>query len=536
MDELTRLWALTTPGTAAAAGVDLDPEEALDLSATRAAARSAAHSRMSVLEEEGRETAHRALTGPEAPPAPPDWERLLLRAILAQSGPPQPYAVLREHLEWVRALVYLGRCASPLAARSDAAMARLLRAGRWSQGSLIERLLARDLLDAIALLADRAGLPATRDAVPREGFGDLPPNPGFAWVAARADFGPLVDRATHQSLLRDAYGFDEAPEQLDRVADTALAEHVDGLWSSARRVGPGLAGKPARAGEVASALERERSPGGSATQVARAMAGVSRDLVDTELVALGPQERAVVPEPTPAAMRPLTTEGEEYLAGALTGAPVAHCFVTEVEPGSVYSLANIVLHELAHCWNMLRASREATDLPGPFRVSWTLGAALLEGIATSREWEVYELHARAVRAGPRASPAEEAFAGLFDGTGLPRAAQVEEFEFDTRYWRVARLVRALFDLRVQGGQQPYAEFIPEMADRTGLTVDHLHGFCWHFFEKPGYPPCYALGAMKLEALRAEARSLGEGTRAFNTRVDGAGLIPPATWTARLRRP
>ncbi len=304
--------------------------------------------------------------------------------------------------------------------------------------------------------------------------------------------------------------------------ETDFQAEAAALRELARTVGRRLPGSPERSEDVIAALDTARPlPGDMLTQATTLTEMALADL-DEHLIALDPACRAVRPEATPRAMMGLVTEGEEYLAGGLTDSPRAYCFITEAKCGSAYTLANVLYHELAHCWNMLMTSREAHDSPLPLRVAGTLGTALLEGIATLREWEVYELF----RTG------RGRFAHIFDALGIPHAVAAEEFELDTRYWRLARIIRALFDFRVLSGQVTYMDFVRDVAAGSHLAPARVHGMCFSFFEKPGYAPCYAVGAKRLRQLHEELKGTVP-VRELNSRISGMGMVPMALWRTRL---
>jgi hypothetical protein len=509
MDPLTHLWARLNPAAARASGLLLGPEEALDFAHNRECA-----------EREGA-----SLLGQ---PALRALDRRVIDAVLTQATTYRAYQALRECLEWMRALIYHE------SAEGERSASDLILASRLSELSVacgpatfVERVIARSLLDAIRLLGRDAGFPhvgaAAARALPM--FGDVPADPNWRQILECGGVAPPLGEREYRLVLRTAYGFEESIELLARESEAQLDLEVARIRNLVAAIGRRLPGQPSSAESVAYWLETHRIMPGTVLGNATRMTRDALDLFDESLISLDAEARGVRPEPTPAAMLSLVTEGEEYLAGGLTANPRAYCFLTESKCGGAYTLANVLYHELAHCWNMLGTSRRSLDLPAPLRVAGTLGTALLEGIATLREWEVFELF---VGAEPGSL-----YAGIFDPLGLNRRDLCQEFEFDTRYWRLARLVRALFDFRVQSGQQDYVEFTQQMAQRTGLSEARLHGFCFSFFEKPGYAPCYALGAMRLSSLQTSFEVHGLSRRNFNSIASAMGLLPPAVWQERL---
>lgn len=501
-------WSLMNPGAALAAGLPLDPTTALDMESARTSVLRAASAQP---------------VGPFSP------EERVLAAAAAQAATWMPYQGIREALECVRAEVYSGRASAqpPIWDESIArALPRMVSATK--AGTLLERVFAKNLLDGLSKLATDAGFNLTASEAGRfasEEFADIPLDPD--WDAASA-LGPLflsIGAGDHARLLRDAYGFPEAVEAMDAEMLADLKEECAQLRENISRISPVLPGRPQQAEDVARTLRVVRGTIGPVLDLAKTMTTVALDEFDSQIIALDEVDRAVLPEATPAAMLRLVTEGEEYLAGGLTDAPRAYCFITEDQCDSVYTLANVVYHELAHCWNMLKSSRSARHLPEPLRVSNTLGTALLEGIATLREWEVYDLYRHS----------EGKYAGLFDFLNIPRHQIADEFEFDTRYWRIARMIRALFDFRVVSRRQNYSDFVREMAWGTALSPARLHGFCFSFFEKPGYAPCYAVGAKRVAQLQRDiiAQRTTPSLSDFNARLSGAGLIPMDMWISAM---
>lgn len=507
VDPVTLVWARTSPGTAFAAGLEIGVGAALDL------------------EAEARTIVREARLLREAPGTTAD-EALVLRAVETLAEQTRPVHALREILEWIRALVYLEKVGTPEAERSDSRIGGGFEAAvrRAGEGTLPEKILARSLVAAIHQLAADAGLvrvtaaSSAADAL----LGDVPRD--LDWPSLQAQARSLVgamDEPGYASLVRHAYGLVEPVGALEARVLSELETSVARLQDLARATGASLPGRPSLPEDVMRAFEALRSSDRDALELATSMTQQSIEHLEQSLIALGPGERAVLPEATPAAMVSLVTEGEEYLAGGLTPRPRARCFITPAKCGSVYTLANVLFHELAHCWNMLMSCRHATALPPPLRVAGTLGIALAEGIATRREREVYELY----RDADAASPCGR----LFDFLHMDRATVVREFEFDTQYWWVARLIRALFDFRVQTGRQGYVEFVQEMSLETGLSPARLHSCCFSFFERAGYAPCYAVGVLLLDDLERAVLEKGWSRRDFATRISSAGMVPPALW-------
>jgi hypothetical protein len=515
MDRTTSLWSRLNPGTAFAAGLSPDPAAIVRV----------------VTDAPGIARSARAEL---ASPSGDGARRLALDAVAEQAAAVRPLHALREALEWTRALLYRELLDTPLAEASAREIATGIDALARAclDGTLPERCIARSFLRSIALLAEGTGLAplgaASRAAEAR--FADVPHDPTFAaFVAEGGASGAhaALDEHAYASLLAGAYGIATPLDALDAEAEADVARTASRVAALAREAGAAWPDAPCDPEAVMTRIERDRTSPRDTLTVARRMANLALDDIDRSLQSLDAGDRAVVPEPTPGAMEALGTEGEEYLAGGLTDAPRAHCFITAARCGSLYTLANVLFHELAHCWNMLACSRGGRDLPAVFRVAGTAGTALLEGIATRREREIFELFRDTPDAPIRA---------VFDECSVDRRQVLVELELDTEYWWLARVLRSLFDFRVQSGRQPYIEFVRDMSARTGLSSERVHSFCFSFFERPGYAPCYAVGARSLAALFDElSRSHALSRREFDTRAAAIGMVPPALWRERVLR-
>lgn len=522
-DELTSLWARVDSATAFAAGYPVEPSLAGPA--------------------DGQE--HRAVAAAidgaiAACPAEEELTRAALKSMRTQADDLSPLRQTKDAVEWLRALIYRKLAGSPLAREVEGALRRRIDGLReaYRDTPPLLKLLCTVELQALAVLTPGAGAAALGAAVARllDGVHRPPGKVGLdeaRKVVADSRENAVVTPQRHRELLADAFGFEETAEEIDHLAHGWLADELERTEPLVQRIGErlGFSVEDRDLETVVTELSNRRRPGERNTlDEARRQTRIALPLFEERLVELTPAQRAVDPESTPSEMEPLVTEGEEYIVDALGEKPRAFCFITEGECGSAYTLANVLYHELAHCWNMLAAAAEASGLPAPARAGGAFGKILLEGIAFHREWEVYELYEESVRAGDA-----EGYASLFDGLGVRREEAVLEFELETRYWRLARYLRALFDARVHSGRQGYVPFLRDQEAATGFTQNRIHRFCFHFFANPGYAPCYAVGGKKLAALQEESLLHGLARREFNTRVNRMGLVPPAFWRRLLRR-
>lgn len=520
-DELTALWAHVDSATAFAAGYPVDPSWAGPRSEQERCALAQA--------------IDRAI---EACPAGDELARAALLSLRAQADIAPLHLQSREAVEWLRALIYRDLLGTDLARAVEEALERRIAALEDAYGGAppLQKLLCAIDLQALAKLAH-----STRSWDLKAKVARLLVRVDGSSVEANLEVVRKVLRDSrevavvtpqqHQVLLGDAFCFEETVEEIETLASRWLAEELEITRPLARRVGLHLGLANEYLGDletIFSEFSRQRQP--QARKIldeAKRQTRIALPLFQEHLVELTPAQRAILPEPTPEAMTPLVTEGEEYMVNALTGEPRALCFITEGKCGRVYALANVLYHELAHCWNMLATATEARFLPAPMRAGGPLGKILLEGIAFHREWEVYVLYEKCIRL------ESWEYAALFDDLGVSRAEAVFEFELETRYWRLARFLRALFDARVHSGRQGYLDFLREQQAATGFAQERIHDFCFCFYSSPGYAPCYAMGGMKLAALQEESLRRGLSRREFNTRVNRMGLVPPTFWRRLL---
>jgi len=514
MDPLTDVWVTACPEAAFRAGVSVELESAGPAS------------------PEVKATLVRRLQQTLTQCDPNSIEAAFVRSLLVEKQTEKPFQSLRQAVEWTRAAVY--RNVLPdVGEELDRSLARRVHEleATLPSTSNIERVLMRNLGSSLRGLARDARLHGTMAATTSllERLVSAPALDDLSALqnALRGQPSSVVTAEEHATILRDGFGFDETAEHIEAISWRALDEEVARTREAAEQIVTLDPTWPGQLDDLANKLAQVRAcESGSVIALAEYQTRVALSLFESELIGLSEEERNVTPERTPTVMCSLTTEGEEYVVDGLTAKPKAFCFITEGEIGSHYTLANVLYHELAHCWHMLKASR-ATDVPGPLRLSGLQGAALLEGIALHREFEVYELFCQA--------DPQSAYGGLFDNLGVTKSRAQLEFAFETHYWRLARVVRALFDSRVHSGRQGYLDFLAELESRTALSADRIHKFCAHFFESPGMAPSYWIGAMKLSALQADLCQQGMSRRDFNTRAASIGMLPPRFWRQRILR-
>lgn len=437
----------------------------------------------------------------------------------------RPLDPIRELHDWVRGMAYTGAPDGDESRELAAALPALAAPVR--SGSLVDQVAGRDFIAAIQALAEAAGYPAL-EAAARLEVGKS------TWVGN--DWTDIRDRVhevtaalpgeVYERLLVDAYALPLPLADARTRLEAALDDEARQLRDRCEAVGRGLDGSPVMPEDVMTVLGRVRTPAEDALTVAQRM--VARALPALERVHGGllSAERALVPAPTPAAAEALGTEGEAFAADVLGQSPVVRCWVTPAKCGSVYSLANVVFHELLHAWHMHRGATTAQLAPLQ-RIVTPWAGFLVEGLAMRRERELFELF----RDAESADPVRQLFAEV----AVPYHIAVAEFDVDTRYWWVIRLVRGLFELEVQAGRVTYHDFVRSTAARTGLSEARVHGACFPFFERPGWALTYSLGRMLVDDLAGEAAAAGVPDAEFGVRVLSMGMLPAAAWRVAILR-
>ena len=237
-------------------------------------------------------------------------------------------------------------------------------------------------------------------------------------------------------------------------------------------------------------------------------------------------------DPTPPYLVDLVTGGEDFAVDYLSPATAySQLYLTAAKNQSLLTMINILVHEASHGYNFVLSAKR-TGLSPLLNLNTALEVPTTEGMAF---WREYEYSAAAQRLVGRSDldSVQAAYLALYGATPQDQTGAVLCAQLETYIWRVVRYVRALCDVRVNGGAQTYTDFIAWAAQATGLSEEFLHGECFTFMASPGYAPCYAVGGATYAAAqtRAEARGLTE--LQFNTEASSMGFYAWPVTTARL---
>lgn len=224
--------------------------------------------------------------------------------------------------------------------------------------------------------------------------------------------------------------------------------------------------------------------------------------------------------PTPEYLVNLVTGGEDFAIDYLTDTPFSQLYLTASKNTSLLTMINILVHEASHGFNFVMSARHAGS--PLLKLNTSLEVPMTEGQAYYREYQYYAAAATLLDK-PSLSPQEQAYLNLYGTTKEEQRAAVLGAQLETYIWRVIRYIRALCDVRVNGGKQTYTGFLSWAADATGLSCETLHGECFTFLASPGYAPCYAVGGAIYGNMSTKGYRNGVTELAFNTQTSAMGF-------------
>jgi hypothetical protein len=330
-------------------------------------------------------------------------------------------------------------------------------------------------------------------------------------------------------LLRDRYGFPWGADEMRDMALSWLDEELPRLDTLVEKFAShyGVVADFESVYEEMSARNKvEQDVVALAVEIDAAL----NDYAAEKWLDLSPDDRVEI-EATPDYLEELISEGMVESFDALAGNPRERCYLTRSKNESYLTLLNVLVHEFAHAFHHLLTYRWSGHVL--LKISSSIKAPVMEGVGFHREWELYE-EALGLLRQTNLKPEEERLLELFGPTRARQAARIEEFEFETRVWRVARFLRVLCDVEVHLGLRTYSGFLEWANGRTGFAKRLIHQYCFSFMSSPGEADCYAIPGMTLAGMQEEAMRRGHSRKEFNTRVASMGFYPWAIVERRLR--
>lgn len=225
--------------------------------------------------------------------------------------------------------------------------------------------------------------------------------------------------------------------------------------------------------------------------------------------------------PTPSYLVNLVTGGEDFAVDYLAPrSAYSQLYLTTAKNTSLLTMINILVHEASHGFNFVLSAKHAGS--PLLNLNTALQVPMTEGMAYYREYQ-YWAAAQGLVGRTDLDQVQEAYLGLYGTTPAEQATGVLCAQLETYIWRVIRYVRALCDVRVNGGKMTYTDFIAWAAAATGLSEETLHGECFTFMASPGYAPCYAVGGVSYASLQKQGIARGVTEIDFNTFASRQGF-------------
>ena len=226
-------------------------------------------------------------------------------------------------------------------------------------------------------------------------------------------------------------------------------------------------------------------------------------------------------DPTPDYLVNLVTGGEDFAIDYMNPASAfSQLYLTEAKNSSLLTMINILVHEASHGYNFVLSAKHASS--PLLNINTALEVPMTEGMAFYREFQYWQA-AQALVGRSDLDDVQKNYLALYGETPEAQAQGVLCAQLETYIWRVIRYVRALCDVRVNGGTMTYTDFIAWAADLTGLAEETLHGECFTFMASPGYAPCYAVGGATYAMLQKRGAARGVTMIDFNTYASSQGF-------------
>lgn len=341
------------------------------------------------------------------------------------------------------------------------------------------------------------------------------------WPALKAGDqaqGPQVAKG-YPATLQNYYTLEMNADQVEQAANDWMLIDMPVTLDLAQRIGASL-GLPATADlqTVWDAMSQKYAIDFTTEKMQEVLTACN-DYGQEKIIGFTAQD-VVKFSPTPSYLVNLVTGGEDFAINYLTPQPYSQLYLTASKNTSLLTMINILVHEASHGFNFVMSARLASS--PLLNLNTSLEVPMTEGQAYYREYQYYA-GAAALLGQTKMTPAEQAYLNLYGSTPLAQAEAVLGAQLETYIWRVIRYVRALCDVRVNGGKQTYTDFIAWAAQATGLSEQTLQGECFTFLASPGYAPCYAVGGATYGYLSTMGYSRGVTELSFNTQSSAMGF-------------
>lgn len=224
---------------------------------------------------------------------------------------------------------------------------------------------------------------------------------------------------------------------------------------------------------------------------------------------------------TPPYLVNLVTGGEDFAVDYLEGNKAySQLYLTEAKNTSLLTMINILVHEASHGYNFVLSAKHAAN--PLLNLNTSLEVPMTEGMAYYREYQ-YWAAAQDLLDRTGLNDIQKKYLELYGDTPLEQQQGVLCAQLETYIWRIIRYIRALCDVKVNGGKMTYTDFISWAAATTGLSEETLHGECFTLLASPGYAPCYAVGGAIYALLQKKGIPEGIPEIDFNTFASKQGF-------------
>lgn len=339
-----------------------------------------------------------------------------------------------------------------------------------------------------------------------------------AFKEGDAKQGPQVAQG-YPATLQNYYTLDATADQVEQSANDWMLIDMPVTLDLAQRIGAAL-NLPANASlqTVWDSLSQKYAVDFTPEKMQEVLAACN-NYGQEKIIGFTDQD-IVKFDATPSYLVDLVTGGEDFAINYLTDKPYSQLYLTASKNTSLLTMINILVHEASHGFNFVMSARLASS--PLLNLNTSLEVPMTEGQAYYREYQYYA-GAAALLGVSEMTPAELAYLNLYGSTAQEQSDAVLGAQLETYIWRVIRYVRALCDVRVNGGKQTYTDFIAWAAQATGLSIETLHGECFTFLASPGYAPCYAVGGATYGNLSTRGYSNSVTELSFNTRASAMGF-------------
>ena len=342
--------------------------------------------------------------------------------------------------------------------------------------------------------------------------------------------GPATAKG-YPECISSYYQLDMSASQIEDAAMAWLELDLPVTVEIAQRIDHKAVDRPRTLGKIWKAVQHEFSVDFTPSQLDN-IVGICNAYGNKHIVGFTKSDKVLF-GPTPDYLVNLVTGGEDFAVDYLRpDSAYSQLYLTAAKNTSLLTMINILVHEASHGFNFVLSAKHA---PSPLlNLNTALQVPLTEGQAFYREFQ-YWAAAQDLLGRCDLDQEQSAYLGLYGSTADEQARGVLCAQLETYIWRVIRYIRALCDVRVNGGAQTYTDFIAWASTYTGLSEETLHGECFVFLSEPGYAPCYAVGGATYGLAQKSALLAGVSELDFNTRASAMGFYPWPVESERLRK-